>query len=223
VKRLSLSYEEWVRGELSEGDAILDAGCGGGEFGVIKEVLERSPCLVGIDIDRDSVRGNDKYDHLICGNVEWLPVGAGRFDLIVSRFVFEHLQDPELAFREMARVLRPGGAIIILTQNIWNPLMFLSSILPLGVRRAITRMLFRSEEDEGRYETFYRCNSRRRFAALAEGTPGMRMEIFQRYNATTLHLWKNPLLKGVFTVVERFLDLGIFSLFRTSLIVKFRK
>jgi ubiquinone/menaquinone biosynthesis C-methylase UbiE len=220
---ISLSYEDWVRRELSAGSVVLDAGCGDGDFGVVKEVLEVPLRLVGIDIDENSLKSNDKYDNLICASVEQLPFKEELFDLVVSRFVFEHLQDPNLAFREMARVLNDGGSIIILTQNLWNPLMFMSYLLPLGFRRWITRRVFRSEEDEGRFETYYRCNSKRRFESLVTMWPGFELEIFHRYNASTLHLWKNPVMKAFFSLVERLLSLEIFSLFRGSLIVKLKK
>lgn len=220
---ISLSYEDWVRKELRAGSVVLDAGCGDGDFGVVKEVLEVPLRLVGIDIDESSLKSNDKYDNLVCASVEQLPFKNELFDLIVSRFVFEHLEYPNLAFNEMARVLNDGGSIIILTQNLWNPLMFMSYLLPLGLRRWITRRVFRSEEDEGRFETHYRCNTKRRFESLAAMCPGIELEIFHRYNASTLHLWKNPVVKTFFYLIEMLLSLEIFSLFRGSLIVKLKR
>jgi ubiquinone/menaquinone biosynthesis C-methylase UbiE len=223
METLSLSYEDWVRKELKEGGRVLDAGCGGGEFGVVKEILETPLDLVGVDIDKDSLHGNEKYNHLVCGSVEQLPLKDDLFNLIVSRFVFEHLETPTMAFDEMFRVLKQGGSIIILTQNLWNPLMFLSYLLPLSIRRWITQKVFRSEKDEGRYETYYHCNNRRGFKRLEKRQGGIKMASFQRYNATTLHLWKNPLLKSLFFIVEKLLALEILSLFRGSLIVKYKK
>jgi len=220
---ISLSYEDWVRNELSAGSVVLDAGCGDGDFGVVKEVLEVPLRLVGIDIDESSLRSNNKYDNLICASVEHLPFKEGLFDLIVSRFVFEHLEDPGLVFGEMARVLNDGGSVIILTQNLWNPLMFMSYLLPLRLRKWVTRRVFRSDEDEGRFETYYRCNDRRRFESMVSRYPGIEIDIFHRYNASTLHLWKNPVVKAFFAMLQKLLAFEIFSLFRGSLIVKLKK
>jgi ubiquinone/menaquinone biosynthesis C-methylase UbiE len=219
----SLSYEQWVAEEVRAGDKILDAGCGSGEFGTVEEILETPLDLVGVDIDRESLKRNHRYDHCICATVDSLPLKNGLFHLVVSRFVFEHLEDPFNTFREMLRVLELGGSMIILTQNIWNPLMFLSSILPLSIRKWVTRRLFSEKEDEGRYQTYYRCNRRKKFESLEKGNEGVRMVDFYRFNGTTLHLWKSPLLKALFSVVEWFLSLRVLALFRTSLIVKFKK
>ena len=45
-----------------------------------------------------------------CEDLERLTFGDGCFDLFVTQDVMEHLFDPDAAFREIARVLRPGGA-----------------------------------------------------------------------------------------------------------------
>ncbi len=47
------------------------------------------------------------------GDAERLPYGDGEFDLVVGHAVIHHVPDVELAFREMLRVLRPGGRLVI--------------------------------------------------------------------------------------------------------------
>ena len=47
-----------------------------------------------------------------CENLEKLTFSDGAFDLVITQDVFEHILHPALAFREIARTLRPGGAHI---------------------------------------------------------------------------------------------------------------
>lgn len=48
-------------------------------------------------------------------NVEQLPFAAGAFDLVLCNHVLEHVADPDLALKELARCLAPGGRLIAQT------------------------------------------------------------------------------------------------------------
>ena len=50
-------------------------------------------------------------------NVEELPFSDGEFDLVLCSQVIEHLLDVDAGLRELARVLRPGGTLILTTDN----------------------------------------------------------------------------------------------------------
>ena len=61
----------------------------------------------------DTPRGAFNATHKArCESLEALTFPDGAFDLIITQDVMEHVMDPEAAFREIARVLRPGGAHI---------------------------------------------------------------------------------------------------------------
>ena len=47
------------------------------------------------------------------GNVYSLPFPVAQFSIVSSRFVFHHLQDPLAALKEMKRVCKPGGKIVV--------------------------------------------------------------------------------------------------------------
>src|SRR6185437_4736414 len=46
-----------------------------------------------------------------------LPFADGSFDLVLCSQAIEHLLDPELGMRELARVLTPGGTLVLTTDN----------------------------------------------------------------------------------------------------------
>jgi SAM-dependent methyltransferase len=77
----------------------------------------------GLDIDFDRVHeaarsGLDQV-HVAAG--EHVPYASGTFDAVLSHEVIEHVADDRLAAREMLRVLRPGGRVIVFCPNRWYP------------------------------------------------------------------------------------------------------
>lgn len=110
---------EWVREfvELS-GKRLLDAGCGVGTY---THVLQRAGAIaLGVDVEEARVakaKGEPSSATFVVASVEQLPCRAGSFDLVFSHEVIEHLQDDQQALREAARVLRPGGHLVLYAPN----------------------------------------------------------------------------------------------------------
>ena len=107
-------YHEWWTGRmlanLDLNGRILDNGCG---IGVLFD-RDFSDRVVGVDISSEMLkRAAKKSDQLILGNSQELPLKYGSFDLVFSRSLLHHLPRPELAVEEMARVIRPGGAMVL--------------------------------------------------------------------------------------------------------------
>jgi SAM-dependent methyltransferase len=101
---------------VSQGDWLLDAGCGGGRhcFGA----LQRGARVVGLDLDVESLklaragmRERPGRGGVLRGDVLRLPFRDGRFDRVICSEVMEHVHDYGGAIRELVRVLRPGGML----------------------------------------------------------------------------------------------------------------
>ncbi|WP_375691074.1 class I SAM-dependent methyltransferase [Pseudooceanicola sp. LIPI14-2-Ac024] len=97
---------------------MLDVGCGEGRFcrmtaGLVAERVGLDPtaALLGV------ARGRDPEGRYVEGRAEALPFEAGAFDLVVSYLTLIDIPDIDVAIPEMARVLAPGGALLIANLN----------------------------------------------------------------------------------------------------------
>lgn len=99
---------------------VLDFGCGHGlllnEAGRNKTLHDES---FGYDISEVVIKkAKERYPHLRFGiipNSGRLPFEDGKFDVIITSEVIEHVIDTELVFREFNRLLKKGGLLLIST------------------------------------------------------------------------------------------------------------
>ena len=99
---------------------VLDVGCGAGVFGfTLKQ--RGTPEVHGIELDEAAGRqARELLDGVVVGDVETmeLPFDDGYFNCIVFADLLEHLYDPTAVLRKVARVLRPGGLMVMSIPNI---------------------------------------------------------------------------------------------------------
>jgi len=94
---------------------ILDAGCGTG--GLIKALRQRDPgwSISGLDyspVACDFARQRTAVP-IVQGSIEALPFAADRFDALLNADVISQIDRASTAIAEFARVLRPGGILVI--------------------------------------------------------------------------------------------------------------
>ncbi len=101
-----------VHGYLEERRNVLDIGCG--SFRIIRDL----PDGVGLDVAFRKVRYLKRHKgRLVQGSIHALPFRDAAFRTVICSEVIEHvLPDPGL-FREMVRVLAPGGVLILGTPD----------------------------------------------------------------------------------------------------------
>jgi SAM-dependent methyltransferase len=162
--------EAMVRGYATPESNVLDLGCGRG--GVVELIWRDVKLAAGLDPDAPSLTGHRAPGMPILRGVgEYLPFASGSFDLVVCVWVLEHLKQPLTVFKEVGRVLRPGGHFVFLTPNLRNPLLVLNRIgkaLPLLQTGLVSRFYGRRESDT--FPVQYRANTAgglRRLAAAS--------------------------------------------------------
>jgi ubiquinone/menaquinone biosynthesis C-methylase UbiE len=99
---------------LDANQAILDAGCGPGGNGAW---LARHGEVAALDLAPEGLRFvRDRRPELnpVRGSITALPFPDARFDVVVAVTVVYSVPDDHLAVAELARVLRPGGAVLII-------------------------------------------------------------------------------------------------------------
>ncbi len=160
--------ERWLRLVLDHtptGARVLEIG-GGPAAWTARAIRDRACEIVGIDID-PVIRTNHVVDEAIVYDGGRFPLPSAHFDVIISRWVNEHLPDPVLHFSEVARVLKPGGIYLFRTVNLYHFTTWVAYFTPHSLQVPLVRWLRNmSSGDHDPYPTFYRINTRRRIAAL---------------------------------------------------------
>lgn len=97
------------------GRRVLDAGCGHGRY--LGAFREMGATVVGLDAGRGpeeaGVPVREPGITIVQGSVLALPFRDESFDLAFCDGVIHHTTDPEAAYRELARVVKPGGAVYV--------------------------------------------------------------------------------------------------------------
>jgi len=98
-------------------DTVLDVACGPGlvvaAFGrVVRHAtgIDVTPAMLARAREVTAGLANVTLDQ---GDVQALPYADGTFSIVVSRFAFHHFQNPDAVLREMRRVCRPGGRVVV--------------------------------------------------------------------------------------------------------------
>jgi SAM-dependent methyltransferase len=91
---------------------IIDCGCGTGHN--IRLVLESYGHVVGFDLDEDGVVMSRALGaHVVRADAVHVPFASGSFDIATSFDVMQCLEPDAAVVREMARLVRPGGAVVV--------------------------------------------------------------------------------------------------------------
>jgi SAM-dependent methyltransferase len=124
--------------QIKEGDTVVDLGSGAGnDCFVARAIAGESGKVIGLDMTEAMIelarknaakRGYRNVEFRL-GDIEDMPIGANRADVVVSNCVLNLVPDKRQAFREVYRILKPGGHFSISD-------VVISGELPQGLQQA---------------------------------------------------------------------------------------
>lgn len=152
---------------------VLDVGAGRGRVAEMnfKGLAKR---IVGVDPD-PRVKENPLIDEGFIGIGNHMSFfNDDMFDLVFCDNVLEHVEKPQEFYKEISRVLKPGGFFISKTPNKYYYVSIIAAMTPESFHRYINRKRGRNESDT--FPTFYGANTE---ATQKELVRGSRLEVIE--------------------------------------------
>jgi ubiquinone/menaquinone biosynthesis C-methylase UbiE len=162
-------FDELIAESMPTSGVWLDIGCG--DNALISRLAGAHVGPLGIDIARHPELADQRF---LMASVYDLPIESDSVGLITLRFVAEHLEWPQQALAECARILQPGGRVVVMTTNKLSPIIFPVRLMPFGFKHWLAGRLFGGEAHDLQ-PTYHRLNSHNDFV---RNLSGLRIESF---------------------------------------------
>lgn len=101
--------------EIEAADRVADLGTGTGLMAAALEARHGTPVL-GFDLQTSFV---ERRRRTAAGDALRLPLPDASFDAVLCNHLYEHVPDRPRLFREIGRILRPGGSVYVAAGNRW--------------------------------------------------------------------------------------------------------
>ena len=132
--------------------------------------------------------------------------GPGSYDLVFAKLVFEHVRDPENAYRNIATMLRPGGIFVNLIPTLYAAPFVVNRLMPEELSARVLRwaMPNRNDDEVPKFPAYYRwCTSSSRTGARVRSVGFSHCLVLPFYGHT--YYRKIP---GLRTAADRFTDVA---------------
>lgn len=148
-------FRERILAHLRPSSTVLDLGAGAG---IVEQMNFKGHAarVCGVDLDQ-RVTSNPMLDEGRVSDAGGIPYSDASFDVVFSDNVVEHLSDPLAVFREVHRVLKPGGVFLFKTPNKHHYMPLIARLTPHRFHQFVNRLRGRAEVDT--FPTLYRANS----------------------------------------------------------------
>jgi SAM-dependent methyltransferase len=205
----TVQFWQRVNALIGPETVVLDFGAGRGAKQSEDQVAYRRSLLslkgrvrevVGVDVD-PVVTTNESLDRAyVIAPDGTLPIPDQSIDVIVSDFVFEHIQDPAAAARELDRVLKPGGWICARTPNRHGYIALGNRLIPDSLHGRIIRSAQDAREEKDVFPAVYRLNSA---GAFKQHCPAARYDLHViPWDAEPAYYFGSKLLYSLFLAIQ---------------------
>ena len=117
IRRLLLYSPEQLKYPATQPGILLDIGCGSGAF--LAEVKSRGWDAKGVELDANAaLRGREAGLDIFSGTIDAAHYPSSSFDYVRSRHSFEHIHNSREVLREIRRIIKPGGTLLIEVPNV---------------------------------------------------------------------------------------------------------
>jgi SAM-dependent methyltransferase len=164
----TIAFFTQISAILRPTDHVLDFGAGRGEPLLddrvdyrrrLSNLQGRCAHLEGCDID-DAVLRNPFLDHAeVIRAGDPLPYADETFDLVIARWVFEHIENVEWLAPELLRVVKRGGLIAAVTPNKFGYIALAARLVPSRLHVSALNSIQPDRKPEDVFPTHYRLNT----------------------------------------------------------------
>lgn len=160
-------FYDWVRLHVGPNTTMLNLGAGPPTKNPTRIFKNEIETVVGADID-PIVLENTEMDKAVVIENGVVPLEGNKFDVIVSDFVLEHVENPDQFMAEVKRLLKPGGHFFFRTPNRYHYVALGASLTPHFIHKLIVnKMRGLPEETHDPWKVQYKLNTVNRLRKYA--------------------------------------------------------
>jgi SAM-dependent methyltransferase len=217
----TIPFHQLCLDQIHPGAEILEIGSG--PTNQTTEALSAIGSVTGLDIDPD-VKNNKWLSNALTFDGKEMPFADESFDACCSNWVLEHVEHPTEHFKEVARVLRPGGIYCFRTPNLFHYVPMGARIMPHSLHLLLAnRLRSLDEEAHDPYPTWFRSNTRGKLRGLCRAA-GFEMPSITMLEPEPSYGAAHALLFYPMMAYERVVNLSdALSGFRHTMLVAVRK
>jgi len=212
-------FESRIESIVNKSSIILDVGCGR-TAPVLKKFIGKAQKLIGVDLEKPvEIPTEIKY---IMSDISNMDIPSNSIDIVISRSVLEHIENPNSVFMEIRRVLKLRGSFIFLTPNLFDYVSIASKILPSRFHKTIISRIEGRKVDDV-FPTCYKANT---YKAIKKLSNNCHFEIvsFEWLGQYPSSLMFNPYLFLIGTIYEKIISkFELLKFLRGWLLVHLRK